>query len=582
VELSAENLLSHVGTGALFGGLLSAAVPVAGVTTKAGGRLFKQATKDLFDPEIAAMRMHGFKSEKDINKLKLSLGEDAGEKVLNFVRKELDYKIGDDTAKHLQKIEAKRSLVGSQLDDFVEEFDATVSSQQPGIIARQRVTFNKAADDIETLLASKPATSGNRAERRALRDLAEDMRLRAAADEGLSARELWKLRQEYDKPLKTKFGQRIFDKDLDKANLIARRTLQDELLNSVKTAAPDRAQYFANLFDKYRITRTLQKQLEKSTPLADFAKKASDVVLGGIGYGLGDIPGLLLAGTKKLADSNFKNKLVVLSGIEKANENVSRRLKQAADTFLDKNIRKASRLASTKILMTSSLAAFEGEQPKNKEQAFQNIQKNLQELKADPSKLLERTVKAGSVISQYAPQTATVVGERLVRAVDFLDQKIPKPNHEAPSLTAYSRPFTPSSMQLAQFERYLQVIENPLSVMEDLEQGTLTREHVQALQQVYPMFYNRLREFMSERLQDYSEPLSYSKRVQVSILLDLVGDDSLIGKNIAALQSNLQPGEQEQASGQPMVKPTQGGASKITASERTASDTQAFAQRRNE
>lgn len=582
VEFNAENLLAHAGTGALFGGLLTAAIPVAGVSVKGGSRLFHKAKNELLDPEIAALRLHGFKNEKDLLKLQAELGPDAGKKVLDIVRKDLGYTIGDDTAAHIAKLESKRKAIGEALEMKTQELDELVPAQQPGVIARQQLAFNKAADDIHNILINKPATAANAAERRALIDIGKNLRARAQTETALTSNQLWKLRQEYDKPLKSKYGHRLFDRDIDKANLIARSTIQDELLAFAKVADPALKDSLVENFAKYGIVKKLQKQISKAPPAPDFSVKATDLILGGIGYGLGDVPGLMIAGTKKLLDSNFKNKLVVLSGIEKANLNARSKLSKAAETFFTQSRRKASKLGAQKILLDSALSNYEGSKPKNKQEAFNNVRKNISELQGDGSKLLDRAVKAGSVVSQYAPQTATVLGNRLVSAVQFLDKKMPRPVRESNFQTGYEKPFVPSTIELAKFERYLHTIEAPLTVIEEVENGTITREHVEALQAVYPVLYSELRQVMYNRMRDVKEPMEYNKVVQLSILLDLPGDDSLIGKNIKALQENLKPGEEQAASGAPMVKSTQGGAAEIDMASREASDTQSFAARKGE
>src|SRR5690606_34001635 len=106
----------------------------------------------------------------------------------------------------------------------------------------------------------------------------------------------------------------------------------------------------------------------------------------------------------------------------------------------------------------------------------------------------------------------------------------------------------------------------PLSVLEDIKKGTLTREHVEALQKVYPHLYNQIRVEVLEQLRDKSETdIPYNRRVLLSILLNIPGDASLLGKNIEALQANfLTPqekeamAEQEQLATQEQLKQTVG------------------------
>jgi hypothetical protein len=82
-------------------------------------------------------------------------------------------------------------------------------------------------------------------------------------------------------------------------------------------------------------------------------------------------------------------------------------------------------------------------------------------------------------------------------------------------------------------------VDAPLTVFDDLKAGTLTREHVEALQNVYPSIYTRLQEASMNYLQKEGENLSYQKRITLGLLLDLPSDASLEPDNIAGLQSNF-------------------------------------------
>jgi hypothetical protein len=157
---------------------------------------------------------------------------------------------------------------------------------------------------------------------------------------------------------------------------------------------------------------------------------------------------------------------------------------------------------------------------------------------------------------------------------------MPKPIRET-TLLPNQKDYTPSTIELAKFERYVQAVDHPLSVLEDFENGTVTREHIEAIQEVYPKLYQQVRQTAFNRMRDVTDPLPYNKVIQLSILLNLPGDDSLLGKNIKALQENLKPGEEQAAAGQPMVNSTQGGAAEVDMAAREASDTQAFINRRN-
>lgn len=296
-----------------------------------------------------------------------------------------------------------------------------------------------------------------------------------------------------------------------------------------------------------------------------------------------------------MLESDFRRRLVILSGIERANLAVNKRLKDAASTFV-KGSARVGRPASVNALIGSALAQKRAdgkapEQPKNKIEAYNNTRENLSNLMVKSDELLDKSVKASAAISYGAPQTASLMGQRMVKGLQFLHSKVPKRPYEATFPSGKQKPYTPSAQEIAKFERYLQVVDSPLSVMDDLESGALTREHVEALRVVYPRLFSELQQSVLEQLRDADESkLSYNKRVQISMLLEIPGDASLIGHNIAALQSTFQPPEMGDAAGGPVQggggpqpgsgRPPAGQGAALTGSQRTASDTQGFAARR--
>jgi hypothetical protein len=91
-------------------------------------------------------------------------------------------------------------------------------------------------------------------------------------------------------------------------------------------------------------------------------------------------------------------------------------------------------------------------------------------------------------------------------------------------------------------------VANPLSVLSELEEGTLTREHVEALKMVYPAMYEELQVRVLQEVEKQPD-LAYSKRLQLGVLLDIPTDSSLLGSSIMALQARYAP--QDQGPGRP-------------------------------
>jgi len=124
-----------------------------------------------------------------------------------------------------------------------------------------------------------------------------------------------------------------------------------------------------------------------------------------------------------------------------------------------------------------------------------------------------------------------------------------------------------------------------MSVVQDLAEGEVTREGVEALKTVYPEIYSEIQSQTLEKISQMDEKLSYQKRLEIGILLDLPSDPSLDPNNIQGLQQQFDPGSQQTGAGvsaQGVINPTVTGITGIDAAKRTAGPTERVIKRRNE
>jgi hypothetical protein len=359
------------------------------------------------------------------------------------------------------------------------------------------------------------------------------------------------------------------------ANKAARSIINDTIIEmSENLSGKQSADVLRKLNRDIHYGLNVMKSLEKAAAAKSPLITVKDFIFGTIGYGVGNVPGLLVAGANKFYQSDLRKTLQVLKSIEKSNKAVEKRTKDSVKSFFT-DAKKPARLAGTMAILNTKLAVNkEGKEPKNKDEAFKNIRANLQELQQNPAELDNRLARTTSALSAAAPETALQYAEGIQRGIQFLTSKMPNPRTEV-NMLGLEREYKPSSMEMAKFQRYIQAIEMPMTLFDELESGTLTREHVEALKAVYPNLYARIQDEAAKMAQEHGSKLSYSKRVQLGILLDIPTDDSLLGKNIQALQQTFGAEQASQAQGQAtQVRPTVGGAKNIKISTRLKSDTE--------
>lgn len=294
----------------------------------------------------------------------------------------------------------------------------------------------------------------------------------------------------------------------------------------------------------------------------------------------------------KAADigAGIARKTLILSRLERAGTEVQNKIMSGVDNFFSGT---KARVAPTSVsaLMSNSLSKDPetNKSPKNKNEAYNNFTTNLQQYASKPDKTAEKILKNTIRLRNVAPDTGSRVLQRSLEGINFLDSKVPRKSATPGAfdfILAKPRHHKVSSMEMSKFERYVNGVNNPMSLVADLESGKLSSETVEAVKTVYPQFYGRVVDAVTSKLAAEGDKMSYNKRLQLGLLFDIPSDESLVPQNIAALQQSFTAQGQNQP--QPgsgttgAVKPTVGGLKEVDVAQNTASDTQAFLQRRNE
>ena len=165
---------------------------------------------------------------------------------------------------------------------------------------------------------------------------------------------------------------------------------------------------------------------------------------------------------------------------------------------------------------------------------------------ADPS-LFENMI--GKFTTPLAEGGAPNISQGLTigaqKALSYLLAEMPKP--PAPSSPfAPKISWNPSDFELNKFAQILQVAEDPLVVLDELEAGTLTSNHMDALKAMYPSVYQAIQAKVIDTATTNPEPMPYAERVKLSILTDLPLDESMNDEQLLKLQKPFMAQENEQ------------------------------------
>lgn len=588
-EFNAENLLSAAGHGAAFGGTVGsmfggaeALLPTVKKVVEKGKTKFKESFSKYANKEDAALELAGYTTPAAKNKIK-NLDPKLVEELPDFIARKAKVGYLTSDTNLYNSIEQIKNVAGKEIGDVLKQVD-DISRIDPTILPTKMSVYGKIAKELDdTYIKPNSGLPGYKSKIKPIQDLKNEF-LQLAKEPGtININKLQEMRIKYDKlaKLEKELGKKTFP---EQAATTVRQTLRKEIDDladrasklgtnqELQTLGLRLAEANKDFHIAAQLLPTVSKKLDKNKLFS-----LTDFLAGSVGGALGAEGVVGLVGLKKIAESDLRRKFIILNGIENQAQKINRKISSATKSFFDKT-RKVTPPTVTVSLMNSPFGVKyeDGERPKKpktKEQAFQNITNNLNELATDPTKVINRINQNLEGVRLAAPQAADAAAQNILKSMEFLSTKLPRDTADNGALSALNRPYTPSSLEMSKFNRYLSAIEDPLSVVQDFESGTVTREQVEALRVAYPEIYTKLQLDVMDKLTQEGQNLSYNKKIQLGILLDVPTDVSLQPQSIRELQSQFLPQDPQNGSGG-AVKTTRRGLEDIEMAERSETTTQ--------
>lgn len=210
--------------------------------------------------------------------------------------------------------------------------------------------------------------------------------------------------------------------------------------------------------------------------------------------------------------------------------------KQAATELGEKAGRVAKALPSAPAIATEAdrvqkraVASREDEYAKKRQQ--------YADLAASPAKLKEATAS----VRVARPDLADGLERKLAGIVAYLEKKAPLTPTSFTTLTPSATKPRISPAEQARWLATVKAAENPLSVLDDLNDGRLTSAGMATVKELYPELHAEIAQRVLDKLSDRKEPLSYRQRLQVGLLLGVPTDASLEPSFIASTQATFEP-----------------------------------------
>lgn len=159
----------------------------------------------------------------------------------------------------------------------------------------------------------------------------------------------------------------------------------------------------------------------------------------------------------------------------------------------------------------------------------------IRELATNPEALIERVAGNMSAVGQTAPALMGAMTATAARAVAYLAQQAEVPPKAGPLAPEWE---APEADKFAFMQR-LEVIQEPMSVLDSAAAGMLTEEQIEALHAVYPKLARQIADTALERMVSGKGDIPYQSKLMLSLLSGVDPDGTLSAEAIAANQAAI-------------------------------------------
>jgi hypothetical protein len=224
------------------------------------------------------------------------------------------------------------------------------------------------------------------------------------------------------------------------------------------------------------------------------------------------------------------SKLAKLNFISKKVQDTDQRVQSLIRSFVKKPT-----LVRT-VLKASEIAN------RNKEDAKE--QEQITKLAANPDVFAQHLERSFPGMANAAPQITMHTNAKMGTAIKKLSQTFQRPLGTENFIKIKKDPPLRDT-QKYRLKTQMRVVKNPLSVLEDLNSGQVTKEAVNTLKEVYPNLYDDIRYKMIAEVTANPESITYEKRLHLSHLFGTTLDASLEPGFKAMMQKSYATQEQQ-------------------------------------
>ena len=194
---------------------------------------------------------------------------------------------------------------------------------------------------------------------------------------------------------------------------------------------------------------------------------------------------------------------------------------------------------------------------------LEKAKKSYELVQSNPEALLNKYLDNNKTLTEVAPQTSNALQQRIIAGVQFLQTKVPHRDQDY-----IGEKLEPSKSEIMRFNDYLEAVEKPQIVYDQLKQGYLNPNTLETLRVVYPRTYEAIQAEMIAKL---PKKLTRAQKIQLQPILGSRVTPAMDYQNLMVLQGKTPGSQQAQADAnmQTTGKITVTGAKNLDASGRS-------------
>jgi hypothetical protein len=237
--------------------------------------------------------------------------------------------------------------------------------------------------------------------------------------------------------------------------------------------------------------------------------------------------------------------LQAMARLQGVHAQVSQQVSKAASAAVEAT--KAVALRAGQAAPVAAVALAEGKGTRR--ERFERTHQIAAAYRANPVGYTQHVARQIQAVHAVDPTTASAMAAAATRGAEFLANKMPRPNVRQSTLRPdLDKTQRVSDADMARFLRYATAVERPMSVIEAVARGDVTREGIETLRVVYPTLHRQLVRDVGKHVGQLKKTPPYSRLQQLSVILERPTHPSMEPQAmVSAQQSYAQAAEQRQS-----------------------------------